>query len=91
MFYTQNIEIATIKSAKNKEVCFVLTRKNKYKLFTFWYYQIKHKTLKEFHCILYAKNRDMLYFILRLVAIISAKKYTLIYNPNFKFYYSPNK
>lgn len=84
MFYTTNIEEAAIMSAKNEKVCFVLTKKNKYTLFTFCYYQMKHKTLKEFNCIVYAKNKDILYHVLKFVAFLNSKKYTLIYDINFK-------
>jgi len=83
MFYTENIEIAAIESAKGTEVCFVLTKKNKYRLFTFCYYQLKHKTIKEFNCIIYAKNKDILYYLLHFVVLINSKKYTLIHNPDF--------
>lgn len=85
MFYTTNIEVAAIMSAKNEEVCFVLTKENKYSLFAFCYYQFKHRTLKEFNCIIYAKKKDILYFILKSVALLNSKKYSLIYDINFKF------
>ena len=84
MFYTKSIEEAAIESANDKEVCFVLTKQNKYTLFTFCYYQIKHKTMKEFNCIVYAKEKDILYYLLRFVVIINSKKYTLIHDMNFK-------
>jgi hypothetical protein len=84
MFYTTNIEEVAIQSAKDIEVCFVLTKQNKYSLFTFCYYQLKHKTLKEFNCIIYAKKKDILYYILKSVAFLNHKKYKLIYDINFK-------
>lgn len=85
MVYTTNIEEAAILSAQDKKVCFVLTKQNKYSLFTFCYYQLKHRTLKEFNCIIYAKNKDILYYILKSVAYLNSKKYSLIYDINFKF------
>lgn len=80
MIHTTSIEEAAIRSANDEEVCFVLTKENKYTLFTFCYYQLKHKTLKEFNCIIYAKERDILYYLLRFVSRINAKKYTLTYD-----------
>lgn len=80
MIHTTSIEEAAIRSANDEEVCFVLTKENKYTLFAFCYYQLKHKTLKEFNCIIYAKERDILYYLLRFVSRINAKKYTLTYD-----------
>lgn len=80
MFYTSSIEEAAIESAKNTEVCFVITKKNKYSLFTFCYYQLKHKTTKEFNCIIYAKKKDTLYYLLYFVSAINSKKYILIHS-----------
>ena len=84
MIHTTSIEEAAIRSANDEEVCFVLTKENKYTLFAFCYYQLKHKTLKEFNCIIYAKERDILYYLLRFVSRINAKKYTLTYDKDFK-------
>lgn len=79
MVKTTSIEEAAILSAKGEEVCFVLTKHNKWTLFTFCYYQLKHRTLKEFNCIIYKKNKDILYYLLRFVVLINSKKYSLVY------------
>lgn len=84
MIKTSSIEEAAIHSANDQEVCFVLTKENKYTLFSFCYYQLKHKTLKEFNCIIYAKERDILYYLLRFVGRINSKKYTLVHDKDFK-------
>ena len=75
-----NIEEAAIASAKAEEIIFVLTQENKYSLFAFSYYQLKHKTTKEFKHISYQKKKDLLYFFLRCCATISFGKYTLSYD-----------
>jgi hypothetical protein len=85
MLKTTSIEEAAILSAQDQKVCFVLTKENKYTLFHFCYYQLKHRTLKEFNCIIYAKNKDILYYLLRFVVVINSKKYTLIHDEDFKF------
>ncbi|MBT8344263.1 MAG: hypothetical protein KJO45_06045 [Sulfurovum sp.] len=84
MLKIDNIERATIEVAKGNEVCFVLNKKNNYTLFLFCYYQLKHKTFKEFNCIIYNKQKDLLYYILAFVAKINAKKYTLIFKDEIK-------
>lgn len=85
MFYTTKIEETAILSKEGKDVGFVLNAQNKWTLFTFCYYQLKHKTLKEFNCIIYAKDKDILYYVLKFVAKINSKKYTLKHEKDFKF------
>lgn len=85
MVYTKNIETAAVAAKRGEEVCFVLTKENKWSLFTFCYYQLKHKTLQEFNCIIYNKQKDLLYYLLRFVTIINSKKYTLLYEPDGEF------
>lgn len=85
MLKTTSIEEAAIFSAHDQEVCFVLTKENKYTLFQFCYYQFKHRTLKEFNCIIYAKSKDTLYYLLRFVVLLNSKKYTLMQDEDFKF------
>ena len=80
MFYTKDIEEAAIESAKDTEVCFVITEENKYSLFTFCYYQLKHRTMKEFNCIIYAKKKDILYYLLYFVSAINSQRYILIHS-----------
>jgi hypothetical protein len=85
MVYTKNIEEAALWAKRGEEVCFVLTKENKWSLFTFCYYQLKHKTLKEFDCIIYNKPKNLLYYLLRFVTLINSKKYTLRYEPDGEF------
>ena len=85
MFCTKDIEAAAIAAKRDEEVCFVLTKENKWSLFAFCYYQLKHRTLKEFNCIVYNKQKDTLYYLLRFVARINSKKYTLLYDPKAEY------
>lgn len=80
MTRTTSIQRAAKLSALGVEVCFEINEKNKYTLFLFCYYQLKYKTLKEFHCIIYNKNKDILYYLLYLVAKLNSGRYTLKYD-----------
>lgn len=75
-----NIEEAAMACANNKEVTFVITSENKYDIYKFSYYQIKHKSRKEFKHISYQKEKDLLYYFLRFCSTISFGKYTLTYD-----------
>lgn len=76
---TENIEEAVIHSKEGKDVSFVITSENKYSLFKVCYYEIKHRTRSEFRTIIYKKKKDILYYMLRFVDIITFGHYTLIY------------
>jgi hypothetical protein len=79
MYHTDNIEDAAIHCKAGEEVCFILTDRNRFTLFQFCYFQLKHKTLREFHCIVYRKEKDILYYLLRFVAKLNCGKYELRY------------
>ncbi|MFC2074182.1 hypothetical protein ACFLR3_02920 [Campylobacterota bacterium] len=75
----ENIEEAAIACAKGEEVCFVVTSKNPTSLFTFCYYQLKHKTTNDFRCIIYQRPKDLLYYFLSVISRLFSWRYTLIY------------
>ena len=75
-----DIEEAAIACARGEEVTFAITKANKYSLCKFSYFQIKHKTRKEFRHISYQKEKDLLYYFLRCCATISFGKYKLTYD-----------
>lgn len=75
-----DIEEAAIACAQGQELTFAITKKNKYSLCAFSYYQIKHKTCKEFNHISYQKEKDLFYYFLRCCAKLSFGKYTLSYD-----------
>lgn len=79
MYHTDNIEDAAIHCKAGEEVCFVVTDRNRFTLFQFCYFQLKHKTLKEFHCISYRKDKDWLYYLLRGVEKLNGGNYKLRY------------
>ena len=76
----EDIEEVAIACAKGEEVCFVLTSENAASLFTFCYYQLKHRTTNEFRCIVYRRPKDLLYYFLRAVSRLLSWRYTLIYD-----------
>lgn len=76
---TEDIEEAVINSKEGKDVIFVINSENKYSLFKVCYYEIKHRTRSEFRTIIYKKKKDLLYYILRFVHIITFGNHTLIY------------
>lgn len=76
---TENIEEAVIRSKEGKNVSFVITSNNKYSLFKVCYYEIIHRTRSEFRTIIYKKKKDLLYYMLRFVHIITFGHYTLVY------------
>lgn len=67
-----------IKIAKYPKSAFLLHSKNKLTLFSYWKYQIRYGTLREFRIILYAARKNLLYRLLSLVAAVSFGTYTLI-------------
>ncbi|CAA6823380.1 MAG: Unknown protein [uncultured Sulfurovum sp.] len=76
---TENVEQAVIHSKKGKDVSFVITPKNKYSLFKVCYYELKHRTRSEFRTIIYQKKKDLLYYMLRGVHLLTFGHYTLVY------------
>lgn len=76
---TENIEEAVINSKEGKDVAFVITSENKYSLFKVCYYEVKYRTRSEFRTIIYKKKKDLLYYMLRIVHLITFGHYTLIY------------
>lgn len=85
MLRTKDIETAAIAASRDADVCFVITKQNKWTLFAFCYYQLKHRTIKEFNCIIYNKEKDILYYILKFVVLLNSKKYKLLYEPSREF------
>jgi len=77
---TDDIEEAVIKSKEGKNVSFVITPTNKYSLFKVCYYEIKHCTRSEFRTIIYQKEKDLLYYMLKFVHIITFGHYNLVYD-----------
>lgn len=75
-----DIEEVAIACKHDEEVVFAVTDDNKYSLFKFGYYQLKHKTTKEFNHISYQKKKDLLYYLLHCYARLSFGKYTLTYD-----------
>jgi len=75
-----DIEETAIACKHGEEVTFAITEHNKYSLFKFSYYQLKHKTAKEFNHISYQKDKDLLYYFLRSCAKLSFDNYTLTYD-----------
>jgi hypothetical protein len=57
MIKTQNIYTAAKLVSLNKKVCFVINKHNKWNVFIFWFYQMKFRTYKSFHCIIYNKKK----------------------------------
>lgn len=80
MLILYDIEEATKACANGEDVTFAITDKNRWSIFSFSYYQIKHKTTKEFTHISYQKNKDLLYYLLLLCSKISFGKYQLSYD-----------
>lgn len=77
MYTTTDIEVATILANEGKEVVFKITRYNRYDLFKLCYYQLKHRSIKEFRTIEYAKSKDWLYFALLLASKLSFGYYKI--------------
>lgn len=74
---TTNIEEACILANRGEDVIFRITEANRYSLFKLCYYQLKHKTTKEFKTIEYAKPKDWLYYALLLASRLSFGHYTI--------------
>lgn len=79
MLITSNIEQAAMACAKGEEVTFFVNETNQRSLFTFCYYQLKHKTTNEFETIIWKRKKNLLYYFLRLASQLSFGKYKLIY------------
>lgn len=75
-----DIEEVAIACKNGEEVVFAVTDHNQYSLFTFSYYQLKHRTTREFNHISYQKKKDFLYYILYSYARLSFGKYNLTYD-----------
>lgn len=74
---TNKIEEAVLIASYSK-AALLLHTKNLSSLFRYWKLQIKHKTLKEFHIIIYAGPKNILYHFLKWVAWSSMGSYHLI-------------
>ena len=80
MKYLYNIEDVAKECSLGQDVVFCITSTNKYTLFLFPYFQLKYKTLKEFHHISYQKEKDLLYYFLKCCAKVSLGKYILSFD-----------
>jgi hypothetical protein len=80
MKYYYDIKEVTKACSRGEEPTFAINEKNKYSLFLFTFYQYKYKTNKEFKHISYQKEKDLLYYFLRLVSKISLGYYKLTYD-----------
>lgn len=83
-----DIEEAAKMLSNGENIAFGINDKNKSSFFSFFYYQIKHKTNKEFKIIYYETEKDALYFMISLVAKMSFGRYKLIHvedlNPPYR-------
>jgi hypothetical protein len=84
MHVTKDIKQAALLCSRGERVTFVITKENKWSLFSFCFYQYKFRTLKDFKHISYQKEKDGLYWFLKAVAVVSFGTYTLSYD--FKRY-----
>lgn len=66
--------------ANGEDITFVINKENKYAILLFAFYQVKHKTNKEFRHISYRKSKDLLYYILRFFSKISFGYYRLSFD-----------
>lgn len=89
MRITTDIEEATILANSGEEVTFRITDSNRYTLFKLCYYQLKHKTLREFKTIEYAKSKDWLYYMLLLASKLSFGHYKIRYTPKTSLPHQP--
>lgn len=80
MFFSDDIEEIAKAGARGEETTFVITKKNKYTIALFCYYQVKHKTLKEFKHISYQKPKDLFYYFLKTVSKLSFGEYHISYD-----------
>lgn len=60
------------------KAAFLLHSKNATTLFNFWKYQFRYRTMSEFHIILFAAPKNLLYRLLSATAWISFGTYRLI-------------
>jgi hypothetical protein len=74
-----NIDEVIAACLRDEAVAFVLTAENKWTLFRFCLHQLRHPATKDFHKIVYAKKKDALYYMLRLVSMLSVNHYQLEY------------
>jgi hypothetical protein len=75
-----NLEEAIIRSSQGEIVCWAIDKKNKKDILKICYYQLKYRAKDEFKCIYYQKNKDILYYWLKFVSIISFGHYQVIYD-----------
>lgn len=80
MLMSKDIEEVARACKSGEEMTFIITKENKLSLFAFCFYQFKYRTLKEFKTISYQKEKDLLYWFLKAVAIISFGKYKITYD-----------
>jgi hypothetical protein len=78
IYRTQDIQKAVRWLSEGKEVAYVISEKNGNQLFTFAYWQLRYRTFRSFRTIVYAKERDFLFYLLRFVSLLSLGYYTLI-------------
>lgn len=81
---TNKIEEAVF-IAEYPKSAFLLYAKNTSTLFSYWQYQLRYRTLKEFRIILFAAPKNLLYRLLSTVAWCSMGTYCLL------TFASPNK
>lgn len=74
---TNKIEEAVF-IAKYPKSAFLLYTKNASTLFSYWRYQFRYRTIKEFRIILFAARKNFLYRLLNLVAWSSMGTYRLL-------------
>ena len=75
---TSNIIKAAKLLKKGVNVIYLINEKNGYQLFTFAYWQCRVGTLRSFRTIVYAREKDMLYWILKIFSIVSFGYHRLI-------------
>lgn len=74
---TNKIE-ETVFIAEYPKSAFLIYAKNAYSLFSYWRYQLRYRTLKEFRIILFADKKNFLYRLLNIVAWSSMGTYRLL-------------
>lgn len=79
-----NIEEAVKRSAIGEEICWGLTKENRWDIFKICYYQYKHKVRDEFKCISYETEKDWLYYWLRFISVITFGHYRVILKPHYR-------
>ncbi len=79
MIQTYNIEYCAYLCSKKEKVTFVITKDNEMSLFLFCYYQWKYKTTRDFKTIIFKKQKDILYYFLKFISILSFNYYKIHY------------